>query len=59
VNERPEVGQSSLREIGHFIDGVIVAGDGRNFAEVFDPAIGTVEARVSLASERELEVLRP
>ena len=45
-----------MRDIGHFIDGGLIAGNSGHFGEVFDPATGAVEARVSLAGESELEL---
>src|SRR5258706_3855734 len=48
--------ESNMREIGHFIDGVPVGGAGTNYGDIFNPATGAIEARVSLASGRELEL---
>ncbi|MEO1103497.1 MAG: CoA-acylating methylmalonate-semialdehyde dehydrogenase [Pseudomonadota bacterium] len=42
-----------MREIGHFIGGKVVAGTGRT-ADVFRPATGEVQARVTLASADEM-----
>lgn len=44
-----------IREIGHFIDGARVAGRGDRYADVFDPNIGEVQAKVALASRSEME----
>ncbi|MGH8227908.1 MAG: CoA-acylating methylmalonate-semialdehyde dehydrogenase [Steroidobacteraceae bacterium] len=43
-----------VREIPHFIDGVAVPGASGRFAEVFDPARGTPQARVPLGGEAEV-----
>jgi malonate-semialdehyde dehydrogenase (acetylating)/methylmalonate-semialdehyde dehydrogenase len=57
VHERPpEFAERTMQNIGHFSDGSPIAGSGAHFSEVFNPATGAVEARVSLASERELEL---
>jgi malonate-semialdehyde dehydrogenase (acetylating)/methylmalonate-semialdehyde dehydrogenase len=42
------------RELTHFIGGRHVAGQSGRFADVFDPNIGEVQARVPLASRAEL-----
>jgi len=44
-----------MREIGHFVDGKVVAGTSGRFADVFDPNTGEVQARVALASKGEME----
>ncbi len=44
-----------MREIGHWIDGKLVAGTSGRFADVFIPATGEVQARVALASKAELD----
>ena len=43
-----------MRSIDHFIDGRRVAGTSGRHGEVFDPNTGSVQARVALASEAEL-----
>jgi malonate-semialdehyde dehydrogenase (acetylating)/methylmalonate-semialdehyde dehydrogenase len=43
-----------VRELSHFIGGKRVAGQSGRFADVFDPNIGEVQARVPLASRAEL-----
>jgi len=43
-----------VRELTHFIGGKHVAGQSGRFADVFDPNIGEVQARVPLASRAEL-----
>jgi malonate-semialdehyde dehydrogenase (acetylating)/methylmalonate-semialdehyde dehydrogenase len=42
------------RELTHFINGKHVAGTSGRFADVFDPNIGEVQARVPLASRAEV-----
>ncbi|PLX37098.1 MAG: methylmalonate-semialdehyde dehydrogenase (CoA acylating) [Hyphomicrobiales bacterium] len=42
------------REIGHFVGGKNVAGTSGRFADVFDPNIGEVQAKVALASAAEV-----
>ena len=44
-----------MKEIGHWIDGKMVAGSSGRFAEVMNPATGEVRARVALASKAELD----
>ena len=43
-----------MQDIGHWIDGKLVAGKSGRFSEVFNPATGEVQARVALASADEL-----
>ena len=43
-----------MKEIGHWINGTLVAGMSGKFADVFNPATGEVQARVALASVTEL-----
>ena len=43
-----------MKEIGHWINGKLVAGTSGKFADVFNPATGEVQARVALASVAEL-----
>jgi len=43
-----------MKEIGHWINGKLVAGTSGRFAEVYNPATGELQARVALASEAEL-----
>ena len=43
-----------MQEIGHFIDGKMVAGTSGRFADVYNPATGEVQAKVSLATVAEL-----
>ncbi|PTX03861.1 CoA-acylating methylmalonate-semialdehyde dehydrogenase [Pararhodobacter aggregans] len=44
-----------MKEIGHWIDGKLVAGNSGRFANVFNPATGEVQAKVALASTEELD----
>ena len=44
-----------MKEIGHWINGELVAGTSGKFADVFNPATGEVQARVTLASAQELD----
>ena len=43
-----------MREIGHWIDGTEVAGTSGRMSDVFNPATGEVQARLSLASDEEI-----
>ena len=43
-----------MQEIGHWINGKMVAGTSGRFADVMNPATGEVQARVSLATVAEL-----
>ncbi|MBW3558828.1 MAG: CoA-acylating methylmalonate-semialdehyde dehydrogenase [Proteobacteria bacterium] len=44
-----------MRDIDHFISGGRVAGASGRFGEVFDPNTGSVQARVQLATEQEVD----
>ena len=44
-----------MREIGHFIGGKAVKGTSGRFGDVFNPNTGEVQAKVALASRREVE----
>jgi malonate-semialdehyde dehydrogenase (acetylating)/methylmalonate-semialdehyde dehydrogenase len=44
-----------MREIGHFIAGRPVAGQGGRFGDIFDPNTGEIQARVALASAAEVD----
>jgi malonate-semialdehyde dehydrogenase (acetylating)/methylmalonate-semialdehyde dehydrogenase len=46
--------QMSLASLGHFLNGQRVAGRSRRSSEVFDPATGSVTARLSLADADEV-----
>ncbi|KPC28200.1 Methylmalonate-semialdehyde dehydrogenase [Pseudomonas syringae pv. cilantro] len=41
--------------IGHYINGQVNDGDGQRYSDVFNPAIGTVQARVALASVKTVD----
>ena len=43
-----------MNEIGHWINGKLVAGTSGRFADIMNPATGEVQARVSLATVAEL-----
>ncbi|MFN3958610.1 MAG: CoA-acylating methylmalonate-semialdehyde dehydrogenase [Parvularculaceae bacterium] len=43
-----------MKEIGHFISGKRIGGDGARFGDVFNPTTGEVQARVSLATRAEV-----
>ena len=43
-----------MKEIGHWINGKMVAGTSGRFADVYNPATGELQARVALASPAEL-----
>jgi malonate-semialdehyde dehydrogenase (acetylating)/methylmalonate-semialdehyde dehydrogenase len=47
--------KSSVREITHWINGAPVRGTSNRFGDVFHPATGTVQARVPLASDAEVD----
>jgi malonate-semialdehyde dehydrogenase (acetylating)/methylmalonate-semialdehyde dehydrogenase len=44
-----------MKEIGHWINGKLVAGTSGRFADVFNPATGEVQAKVALATKAELD----
>ncbi|MEZ5884508.1 MAG: CoA-acylating methylmalonate-semialdehyde dehydrogenase [Paracoccaceae bacterium] len=44
-----------MKEIGHWINGKLVAGTSGRFADVFNPATGEVQAKVALATRAELD----
>jgi len=50
-----EADQIAVRELSHFIDGRRVSGASGSFADVFDPALGRVTARVPVASAAEVD----
>lgn len=39
-----------MKEIGHWINGELVAGTSGRFADIYNPATGDVQARVALAT---------
>ena len=50
--ESPEL---SIRQIAHYIDGREVAGRSGRYADVFDPALGSVTGRAALADTGEVD----
>jgi malonate-semialdehyde dehydrogenase (acetylating) / methylmalonate-semialdehyde dehydrogenase len=44
-----------MREIGHFVGGKEVKGTSGRYGDVFDPNTGTVQARVAMAKNSEVE----
>ncbi|AOZ69697.1 methylmalonate-semialdehyde dehydrogenase (acylating) [Rhodobacter xanthinilyticus] len=44
-----------MKEIGHWINGKLVAGTSGRFTDVYNPATGEVQAKVSLATKAELD----
>jgi len=46
--------EETMRQIGHFIGGKMVAGSSGRTADVFNPATGEVQAKVALASADEM-----
>jgi malonate-semialdehyde dehydrogenase (acetylating)/methylmalonate-semialdehyde dehydrogenase len=44
-----------IRHLHHYINGREAAGSSERYADVFDPAQGSVQARVALASESEVD----
>jgi malonate-semialdehyde dehydrogenase (acetylating)/methylmalonate-semialdehyde dehydrogenase len=44
-----------MQDIGHWINGKMVAGTSGRYSDVFNPATGEVQARVALASKAELD----
>ncbi len=44
-----------MREIGHFIDGRMVAGQSGRFGDVFNPASGEVSGKVALGSAADVD----
>ena len=44
-----------MQDIGHWINGKLVAGTSGRFTDVYNPATGEVQARVALASAAELD----
>ena len=45
----------AMRDIHHYIGGKADAGSGDRFADVFDPNLGTVQARVALGVQADLD----
>jgi len=44
-----------MREVHHFVGGKVVAGTSGRFGDIFNPNTGKVQAKVSLATEAELD----
>ena len=44
-----------MPDLAHFIDGKRTPGSSGRFADVYNPATGEVQARVSLATKAELD----
>ena len=44
-----------MQEIGHWINGELVAGTSGRFADVYNPATGEVQAKVALATQAEMD----
>ncbi|ATP39867.1 methylmalonate-semialdehyde dehydrogenase (CoA acylating) [Solibacillus sp. R5-41] len=49
------VTNTDVKELGHFINGSIVPGKSGQFSDVFNPSLGTVIARVPIASKGETQ----
>jgi malonate-semialdehyde dehydrogenase (acetylating)/methylmalonate-semialdehyde dehydrogenase len=47
--------QTAVRTVGHFIGGAEAAGTSGRFGEVYDPAAGTVQARVAFAAPADVD----
>ncbi|MEJ2059978.1 MAG: CoA-acylating methylmalonate-semialdehyde dehydrogenase [Gammaproteobacteria bacterium] len=46
---------ATLPTLGHYVNGRRVAGTGERYGDVYNPALGSVQARVALASRAETE----
>lgn len=46
---------TNLKQLHHFVNGERISGDSGRFGDVFNPAVGTVEKQVPLASKSEVE----
>src|ERR1700744_6814319 len=44
-----------MRNLTHFIDGASVAGTSGHFGDIFNPNTGEVQAKVALASVKEMD----
>ncbi len=51
----PPTGGGELKTVGHFIKGQTVAGTGGRTADIFNPSLGNLAARVSLATAAEVD----
>lgn len=49
------VTNTEVKELGHFINGEVVLGKSGQFSDVFNPSLGTVIARVPVASKEETQ----
>lgn len=49
------VTNTEVKELGHFINGAIVPGKSGQFSDVYNPSLGTVIARVPIASKEETQ----
>ncbi len=49
------VTNTEVKELGHFINGEIVAGTSGHFSDVFNPSLGVVIARVPMATKEEVQ----
>jgi malonate-semialdehyde dehydrogenase (acetylating)/methylmalonate-semialdehyde dehydrogenase len=49
------VTNTEVKELGHFINGEIVAGTSGHFSDVFNPSSGAVIARVPIATKEEVQ----
>ncbi len=55
MRQPEDLAQTSLRELGHFIDGKSASGGSGRRAAVFNPSTGTQSANVSLADATEVD----
>src|SRR3954454_15856232 len=46
---------TEVKELGHFMNGEIVAGTSGHFSDVFNPSSGAVIARVPIATKEEVQ----
>ena len=44
-----------MQQLTHYINGAMVEGTSGRFADVYNPALGEVQAQVPLASKAELD----
>ncbi|MFD1927243.1 CoA-acylating methylmalonate-semialdehyde dehydrogenase [Sporosarcina siberiensis] len=50
------VTNTEVKELGHFINGEIVAGTSGKFSDVFNPSLGAVIAKVPIATKEEVQL---
>ncbi|MEM5368430.1 CoA-acylating methylmalonate-semialdehyde dehydrogenase [Paraburkholderia azotifigens] len=55
MNAANETANLSVKQVGHFINGQVVASSNERFKDVFNPATGEVTGAVALASLEEVE----